>query len=283
MENINFFSAEQIGLNTVLHGLSFFDLAQTLDCGQAFRWSKSGENGEKFTGIAHGRRVNIFFEKNNLILENISLQEFETTWKNYFDLNRDYENLREFLKNSPNSETLCKALEFSPGLRLMRQDAWEVLISFILSQNSNIPRIKKMIESLCENFGEKLPCGGFAFPSPEKLASLNETDLAPIRCGYRSSYISDAARRVADGSFNPHELQKLSSDEIHNALLQIRGVGPKVAECVLLYGFGRVERFPIDVWIKRVMSQFYPQGFPHEIKNFSGIAQQFLFHYIRQI
>jgi N-glycosylase/DNA lyase len=138
-----------------------------------------------------------------------------------------------------------------------------------------------MVESLCENFGEKLSCGGFAFPSAKTLAALEIADLAPIKCGYRAAYVIDAARRVASGEFDIRAAEKLPSDEIFRELLKIHGVGAKVADCVLLYGFGRAERFPKDVWIKRVMAAHFPDGFPHEIAEISGVAQQFLFYYIR--
>jgi N-glycosylase/DNA lyase len=257
-------------------GLRNFELSQTLDCGQAFRWREISP--QEFSGIAHGRRLDIFLSDEKLILKNVSPQEFETTWKNYFDLARDYEKIHALFSRHDN---LRAAVEFSPGLRLLRQDAWEVLISFILSQNANIPRIKKMVEVLCESFGEKLPCGGFAFPTPAALASLSAADLAPIKCGYRAAYILDAAKKAKSGEFNPAALQELSSDEILSALLKIHGVGAKVADCVLLYGFGRVECYPTDVWIKRAMNDYFPHGFPTEIKHLSGIAQQFLFHYVR--
>jgi len=271
-------TAEQSGQDLVLTGVKHFDPAQTLDCGQAFRW-KYNDDSSQFTGIAHGRRLELHFARDILTLKNVTQQEFEATWKEYFDFNRSYSGLRQHFTNT--DETMTKALAFSPGLRLMRQDVWEVLISFILSQNSNIPRIKKMISLLCEHFGKPLPCGGFTFPAPEVLAKLNAYDLSPIRCGYRATYIIDAARRTADGSFNPVTLSTLSSEEIKKALLEIHGIGPKVAECVLLYGFGRVERYPIDVWVKRVMATLYPEGFPAALQKYSGIAQQFLFHYAR--
>jgi len=163
----------------------------------------------------------------------------------------------------------------------LRQDVWETLISFILSQNSNIPRIKNMISALCRHFGNELPCGGFAFPTAKALASLTAEDLAPIKCGYRASYIIDAARRVHDGQFNIHELNSRPTGNVRAALLDIHGVGPKVADCVLLFGFGRTECFPLDVWMKRVMETMYPDGFPEVLKDSAGIAQQFLFHYVR--
>ncbi|MCL1846201.1 MAG: DNA-3-methyladenine glycosylase 2 family protein [Defluviitaleaceae bacterium] len=293
-------------VNYILKGIDF-DLAQTLDCGQAFRWCapsalwKPGASGdacaqnrELFVGIAQGRRLEISRANGEVILHDVSEDEFEKIWKNYFDIERDYGNLRALFSEC--SEHLKNAVEFSPGLRLLRQNSWETLVSFILSQNANIPRIKKMVEALCENFGVRQAHGGncghvaersleamhyFDFPTPEKLAGLSEVDLAPLRLGYRAGYVLDAARRVASGEIDLHACENFSSDELCEVLQKIRGVGPKVAECVLLYGFGRVERYPADVWIRRAMSRWFPKGFPPEIKNFSGIAQQFLFHYIR--
>ncbi|MCL2225963.1 MAG: DNA-3-methyladenine glycosylase 2 family protein [Defluviitaleaceae bacterium] len=268
--------AEQKNCDVVVGGVRYFDLAQTLDCGQAFRWREVGANG--FSGIAHGRRLDVELEGDELVLKNVLLEEFEMVWKRYFDFSRDYGKLRGDFSGCGH---LRNAMEFSPGLRLMKQDVWEILISFILSQNSNIPRIKKMIESLCECFGERLECGGFAFPSAQVLAKLSEEELAPIKCGYRAAYIIDAANRVASGNFNPTTLAEKSSAEIKQVLLEIHGVGPKVADCVLLYGFGRTECYPVDVWIKRVMAEFYPNGFPTNLEKHAGIAQQFLFHYAR--
>ncbi|MCL2357359.1 MAG: DNA-3-methyladenine glycosylase 2 family protein [Defluviitaleaceae bacterium] len=307
-----------------------FDLAQTLDCGQAFRWrGEAGENPthpngqfsdtQRFVGIAHGRRLEISRSNAGIILHDVSPEEFEKTWKRYFELERDYENLKNLLCES--SPHLKAAVEFSPGLRLLRQDSWEILISFILSQNSNIPRIKKMVESIArqtrgdsrgqmseaahsleavarqtrsdsrEQIAEAAHSleadsaadseAGLTFPSPETLASLNESDLAPVRCGYRAAYILDAARRVAGGEIDLQACENLPSDELCATLQKIHGVGPKVAECVLLYGFGRVERYPTDVWIRRAMEKYFPGGFPSEVLKISGIAQQFLFHYIR--
>ena len=276
---MDYIIAKQHGQDTVLEGVKHFDLAQTLNNGQAFRWEEC-ENGAGFSGIAHGRRLELSFADDTLTLKDCPLGEFEAIWKDYLDLGRDYSGLRKHLSVA-GGESLEKALNFSPGLRMMRQDVWEVLISFILSQNSNIPRIKKMISSLCENFGQKLPCGGFDFPKPQDLAKLTVDNLQPIRTGYRADYIIDAAQRVSDGRFDIAALASQPSDEVHQALLQIHGIGPKVAECVLLFGFGRIERFPLDVWIKRVMAALYPEGFPVEVQEYSGIAQQFLFHYAR--
>ena len=222
---MDYTSIEFSGGDTVITGIQHFDLAQILDCGQAFRWSVS-DKSSLFTGIAHGRRLNLEISGDTLVLKDVTLAEYETIWKNYLDLERDYSHLRKMFDTDVN---LKKALEFSPGLRLMRQDVWEILISFILSQNSNIPRIKKMITLLCENFGQALPCGGYAFPTPEALARLTEGDLAIIRSGYRAPYIIDAARRVASGTLDLDALHTQSTHNVRNALLAVHGVGPKVA------------------------------------------------------
>jgi N-glycosylase/DNA lyase len=276
MENTDYVKAEQIGRDTVLAETRFFDLKQTLDNGQAFRWCEAGEN--TYHGIAHGRRLELVFSGGNLTLKDCALDEFEAVWKEYFDFTRGYEKIHSRFSVCG---TLSKALNFAPGLRLLKQDIWEVLISFILSQNANIPRIKKMVGALCENFGQKLPCGAYAFPAPDVLAPLEVSDFAPIRSGYRAAYILDAARCVTSGKFDIRAMEKLPSDEIFRALLQIHGVGAKVADCVLLYGFGRAERYPRDVWIKRVMAAHYPNGLPSQTEELSGIAQQFLFYFFR--
>ena len=263
---------EQQGSNLMLKEIKNLILPQVLDNGQSFRWSGDENN---FKGIAHGRRMELSVENGDLILKDVPLKEFEETWKDYFDLNRSYDTLRQHYTQDV---TLEKATAHSPGLRIMKQEPWETLVSFILSQNSNIPRIKGMIARLCEGYGEALPCGGYAFPKPEALV---DADLTNIRSGYRADYIRDAARRAADGRLDFNKLSNTTSDELRQALLEIHGVGPKVADCVLLFGFGRVERFPLDVWMKRVMAEYYPNGFPVELADTAGIAQQFLFHFVR--
>jgi len=267
--------AEQSGKDIIISGIKNFELAQTLDCGQCFRWV--GESGG-YTGVAYGRQLRLTLAGDNLTLKDVTCDEFESVWKDYFDLSRDYSQIRKLYSTDP---SLAKAADFSPGLRVMRQDPWETLITFILSQNSNIPRIKKMVALLCEHFGQALTCGSYAFPTPESLASLDTEALAAVKTGYRAPYIIDAARQVAGGRIDLAALKSQPAEEIQNALIQIHGVGPKVAECVLLYGFGKVERYPVDVWMKRVMATLYPAGFPEALNPTAGIAQQYLFHYAR--
>lgn len=281
---MDYTKAVQCGKDTVICGVKNFNAAQILDCGQCFRWI---ETRGGFIGIAHGRELKIKTDGDNLILFDVSLDEFESTWKDYFDLGRDYTAIVEAYSRD---SSLARATAFSPGIRVLQQDPWETLITFILSQNSNIPRIKKMVAELCKHFGEPIAgCStpsynannNYAFPTPEALAGLEIDALAPIKPGYRAPYIRDAARRVASRQIDLSALGYMSTEDIKTALLQIHGVGPKVAECVLLFGFGRVEVCPMDVWIKRVMTCLYPNGLPVNFKPTAGIAQQYLFHWVR--
>ena len=274
---MDYTKAEQRGNHTIVTGIKNFSLAQTLDCGQCFRWEGQGN---EYTGIAHGRRLRLVLEGDCLTLADTPLQEFEYIWKDYLDLGRDYTQIRELYSTDP---SLAKATAFSPGLRVMRQEPWETLVSFILSQNCNIPRIKNMIAVLCQECGQALPCGGYAFPTPKTLAMLTPDDpaIVKVKAGYRAQYIIEAARMVGQGRIDLAGLSPQPAAVIREALLQIHGVGPKVADCVLLYGFGKVERYPVDVWIKRVMADMYPDGFPEMLTPTAGIAQQYLFHYVR--
>ena len=163
----------------------------------------------------------------------------------------------------------------------MYQSPWETLCSFIISQNNNIKRIAGIIERLCENFGDELGDGVYSFPSAEKLACLSVDDLSVLRSGFRAKYIIDAAKKV---SSNEVDFKKVASAELSEAraeLMKITGVGPKVADCALLFGFHRLDAFPTDVWIKRALSYLYPNGFPDFADQYKGIAQQYLFHYVR--
>jgi len=272
---MDYLNAVQQGSDTVICGIKNFVLAQILDNGQCFRWQPSGDG---YIGIACGRQLHAIASGNNLILKDTPIEEFDTIWRAYFDLGRDYTQILSLYASDP---TLAKATQFSPGLRVLQQDPWEMLITFILSQNSNIPRIKKMVLELSMGFGKQMP--GRAFPTPEALASLSPEDLSPVRAGYRVPYILDAAKQIASGNICLKDLAKKPATEIINTLQQIHGVGPKVAQCVALFGFGKVEVCPMDVWMKRVMDTFYPTGFPEEILPTAGIAQQYLFHYVRSL
>ena len=152
---------------------------------------------------------------------------------------------------------------------------------FIISQNNNIKRIKGIVERLCENFGEKLPEGEYTFPTAEKLSKLSVDDLAPIRAGFRNKYIIDSAQKVNSGEVNLNICYDLPYDEAQQELMKIKGVGTKVADCTLLFGFHRIEAFPLDVWMKRAMEKLFPTMSPKDFGEYAGIAQQYIFHYSR--
>lgn len=254
------------------------NLDYTLDCGQSFRWEK--ENGV-WTAVAHGRKISVSQkDENTIIFRNTTEEAFENIWKSYFDLNRDYNSI---VSRFTNDKYLKRASEEYYGIRVLNQEPWEALCSFIISQNNNIPRIKGIIKRLCENFGDDLGDGFFTFPSAEKLKDLTPEDLSPLRAGFRAKYIIDAAKKVASGEIRFDEILKNDIFYGREQLQKITGVGPKVAECCLLYGLQKSEAFPVDVWVKRIMAELYEEGLPSCAYPEIGIAQQYLFHWRRNI
>ena len=249
------------------------ELDSTLDCGQCFRWN-ADENGI-YTGVAFGYPARVWTENGRVYLRSAAPDEL---WREYFDLDRDYGAICEKLETD---SQLRRAISEYGGIRILRQNTWEALCSFIISQNNNIPRIKGIIERLCATFGDDLGNGDFSFPTAEVLAKCNVDDLAPLRSGFRAKYIIDAAQKVACGEVNLHMLATEDMDVCRAELIKIKGVGAKVAECTLLYGCGRIEAFPVDVWVKRIMAEMYPDGLPECTSGVEGIAQQFLFHWRR--
>ena len=254
---------------------SRFDLGQTLNCGQCFRFSKS-ENG-RYCGVALDKYFE-FETKNSNLLVYCDSPFTDEEIIDYYDFGRDYEKINAILSCD---KTMKKAIEYAGGIRVLRQPHWETLCSFILSQNNNIKRISGIIERLCECFGDKTTSGHYSFPSAERIASLTLDDLAPIRSGFRAKYVLDAAKKVVSGEIDFNEILNSDYDTAHKILMRINGVGPKVADCVLLFGFNKLEAFPKDVWIKKALSEFYPDGIPDFFYKYGGIAQQYLFHYIR--
>ncbi len=253
----------------------YFDIKQTFECGQCFRWKETPEGG--FTGIAGKRELTVTQDEGKVTLKYIS-DDDTAFWEDYFDLNTDY---GAFIERFSADETLKKATKCSSGIRILKQEPFETLLSFIISQNNNIPRISGIIGRLCENFGEKLPGGGYAFPEAKALKGITEEDLAPLRAGFRAKYIRDAVEKVNGGEVCFEEINSLNLIEAREKLKLIKGVGDKVADCVLLFAFHKLDAFPKDVWVKRIMSEFYPEGLPECVKGAEGIAQQYLFHYVR--
>lgn len=262
----------------IVYDLDCINLDYTLDCGQSFRWEK---NENIWSAVAFGKKIRIEQkDENTLVFYNTSEEDFENLWKNYFDLGRDYSVI---ISRFENDKFLSEASKEYYGIRVLNQEPWEALCSFIISQNNNIPRIKGIIRRLCESFGEDLGDGYFTFPSAEKLSMLTSEDLAPLRAGFRAKYIIDAAKKVTSGET---DFEKILTNDIsfgRENLMKICGVGPKVAECCLLYGLKKADAFPVDVWVKRIMSELYENGLPPCAYPEIGIAQQYLFHWRRNL
>lgn len=251
-----------------------FDLGLTLDCGQAFRWSITDDGC--FEGIAMGKYLKIKQNGSDLVFYNTTEAEFKNIWQGYFDLERDY---NEILNRAKENELLLKITENCGGIRLLRQDPWEALCSFIISQNNNIPRIKGIINRLCENFGEKID-GGYTFPTAERLKDLSVDDLSVLRAGFRAKYILSAAKKCCY-DIDLKVLPTLPIDKAREILMTITGVGPKVADCTLLFGLGFLDAFPMDVWMKRAMAGLFGGKLPDGYDDCAGVIQQYIFHYAR--
>lgn len=244
-------------------------LGQTLDCGQCFRWKRTPDGA--WEGAA-GPRFVCITEKN---LPEVLRDRF---WGNYFDLDRDYGAIRSSL--CAMDPALARAAEYAPEIRILNQDPWEALGSFILSQCNNIGRIRGLIGRLCRAYGESAD-GRAAFPGPEAVARQSESGLRALGCGYRAAYLLDAARKTAAGELDFVALARLPLEEARRTLTGVSGVGPKVADCALLYGLHRLDAFPMDVWMKRAMKTLFPGKKPEDFGEYAGIAQQYIFHYSR--
>jgi len=256
-------------------------LEETLNCGQCFHW-KGAENG--YIGVIGHTAVKVSVCENMLRCERLSLdaEPLEPLCRSYFDLDTDY---RQFLELCGCHPVLKDASQFAGGIHILRQEPWEALCSFILSANNNIKRIIGLVDRLREQFGDPILCTDgvtrYAFPSAERLAPLTVEDLAPVRSGFRAKYVIDAAQKVASGMVKLNALYDVCTCDAIEELRKINGVGPKVAQCALLFGWYKLDCLPRDVWIIRVMDRLFPEGLPEPVQPFAGIAQQYLFHYVR--
>ena len=251
------------------------ELDSTLDCGQCFRWSRTPAG---WAGVVDGRSVLARREGDTLLLEGPDETERDF-WSRYFALDVDYPAL--LARYQAGNRRLAACVAENPGIRVLRQPFFETLCTFILSQNNNIPRIRGLVERLCALCGSPLENGQHAFPTPEQLAACTEEQLATLRAGWRAGYLADATQKVLGHLPGPEALTVLPLADAQAALMTIHGVGPKVADCTLLYGLGRWDAFPLDVWMKRAMAQLFPRGIPVCCRGTQGIAQQFIFAYAR--
>ena len=260
-----------------------FDLQRIADSGQCFRW-KALPSGEY--RILNGSDC-LYIRSLGDARYDVSCDaaEWEARWRPYFDLDLNYSSVRTGI--DPDGDPfLWRASQEEKGIRILRQDPWETMITFIISQNKNIPAIRRSVELLCERCGERMiDCRGRvydAFPSPAQLAALEEPDLKECRLGYRWSYVQGAAAAVCNGSLNMKALQAADEETAVQALMSLKGVGIKVASCVSLFGLHHINAFPQDVWVKRIVKAEYPQGYPFEqYSPYNGIYQQYMFAYYR--
>jgi len=274
----------------IIENLENFDLSDIFDCGQCFRFNKINKfdkTENNFEGVAFNKYLRISQKENKIYLET-SPDDFNNIWRDFLDIDRDYKKIFETLRQK--DEILKKASDFCPGIRIIKQDPFECLISFIISANNNIPRIKKTIERLCENFGEKIIYKDkiyYSFPSVERIANLTLDDLEVIKSGFRAKYILGAAKKILSGEINLDLIYDMTLSESSEYLQNIKGVGAKIAACVLLFAYNKLESFPIDVWIKKVLEKYYPGDLspfsPIEyFGEYAGIAQEYLYYYERK-
>lgn len=286
-------------------GVDNFSVHKTFDCGQCFRFDEvlSSKHECEFAGVAYGRYVSFAQDGDTLYIYNAKIEEYEKIWEKFLSLDTDYNNINESILSLSDNKNLYDAVKLSSGIRILRQDKWEALCSFIISQNNNIPRIKKLVSALCyacdENKSQapKIMEGHIAdahisingsfspFPSADEVKSLGVDGLFLLKTGFRAKYIYDAAENVADGNLCLDEIDtSMSLEKCSDILCKIKGVGPKVAACALLFGFNKLDAFPIDVWIKRVIEKYFDKSFdPKDLGEFAGVAQQYLFYYERYL
>ncbi len=258
-----------------------FNLEQTFECGQCFRWNSDGEG---YIGVVGGHVIKAEYCGGGIKIDCAD----EAFAIRYFDLERNYSQIINAINKD---EIIKKAISRGRGIRLLRQEPWETLVSFIISANNNIPRIKKIIESLCKSFGKRLQYEGkeyYTFPTAEALSNLEPCDLFEARCGFRDKYIIDAAKKVASGVVDLQNIYDINADEGRQILKEVKGVGDKVADCVLLFAYQKFEVFPKDVWIKRIVNDLYgvdSKGIDEFVSKrfggYGGFAQQYLFNYAR--
>lgn len=279
-----------------VEGTVHTDVAKIFDCGQCFRFEPVAGTGHgaEYSGVAFGRFVSFAQDGDALTVYNSTLDEFNRIWRDFLCFGEDYTAYVDGIRKKSDVPALAKALEYGDGIRILRQERWECTCSFILSQNNNIPRIKKLVSALAAACGERVDTSKmrdhgaketeYSFPSAEKVLALGVDGLAALKTGFRAKYLYDAAERACDGRLKQSDVEALTTADAMKYLCGIKGVGPKVASCVLLFGYGMYDAFPIDVWMKRVLAEYFPKDFdPAELGETAGIAQQFLFYYERYL
>ncbi|ACA46889.1 DNA-3-methyladenine glycosylase 2 family protein [Clostridium botulinum] len=284
----------------VIKDVRNFELAHIFECGQCFRWYKTEEGS--YIGVAYGKVIEVEKANNDVILHNATEEDFKNIWAEYFDLYRDYSEIKNILSKD---EILAKSVEFGHGIRLLKQDPFEIIVSFIISANNRIPMIKKAIKNISERWGDPIEYKGniyYSFPTVEQLKDATEDELKACSVGFRAKYIKDTVNKIYQNSIEECEqyekeydmlwIKNQQDDICHKVLQNYSGIGAKVADCVMLFSMEKYSAFPVDVWVKRAMQYFYlaPDVSLKKIRDFgrekfgelSGFAQQYLFYYARE-
>lgn len=275
----------------VIEGMTRFSIQQIAESGQTFRWTKN-KNGS-YTGIAFGKVINVIQEESKIIINGSSEEDYQKIWKKYFDIDRDYEKLIGDFKGK--DIHLDNAILYGEGIRILNQDLWEMIISFIISGNNNIPRIRKSIELICERYGDFIEeierTSYYKFPTPEQLSVATIQDLRNCGVGYRDAYIYKTTKAIIEKQVDLDAIKDMDLDNARIELKKLTGIGDKVADCILLFSCNKTNTFPIDTWVKKVLTKYYglEKTGTKEVNAFAreyfgehcGIAQQYLFYYIR--
>lgn len=270
----------------LLHN-EYLNLKQIAESGQCFRMNQIAEN--RYGLVAYGTYLELMQLNYDTIELNCNEEDYHRIWEDYFDIEFNYGRI---VKNLLEGEDtfLREAARYGKGIRILKQEPFEAMISFIISQNKNIPAIKNCIEAICKKYGEKKisdECGGveyYTFPDPKILVNAKKEDLRALKTGYRDEYIIRAAEAIEEGTIDFNSLKVCSFEEAVKSLKTIHGVGEKVANCIALYGLHHIEGFPVDVWIKRVLNEIYNQNFDKsKYSGYAGIVQQYMFYYMRHM
>ena len=280
----------------ILENAESFEPRHIFECGQCFRWNK--EDDGSYTGVFGKNVVNVKKEKNNIIFIGISNESLEKVCKDYFDLDKNYSNIKE--KLSKIDEHLANSIKYGEGIRILNQDLWETIISFIISANNNIPRIKGIIERISQKYGDEIEWQNkkyYTFPTIEQLSIATVEDLRTLGLGFRDKRIYETTKMFLNKEITLEELKnEENTEKLKEKLLTLQGVGPKVADCIMLFSLKRYEVFPIDVWVRRVMNDLYIHNDNEEkvskkelqklakekYSDLAGLAQQYLFYWKRE-
>lgn len=281
---------EEANDNVILYDVSDFDVEQIFECGQCFHFEKLGD--KDYVTVAYGKALRVTQDEEKVVLHHTSLKEYNQIWKHYFDMDTDYGAIKRWLLDK--DESLQMVIDKTGGIRILKQEFHEMVMSFIISQNKQIPHIKQIVANISEQFGtiagEIDGKKYYAFPTIEQLINVTEDDYRQLKTGFRAPYLMSATMHMKDG-MRKEAFEEKTYDMAKQELLKVKGIGEKVANCILLFGLGYTNSFPVDVWIKRIMEYVYfgeetsidkIMAFASErFGQYGGYAQQYLFHYAR--